>query len=119
MQQKGIITDEMKIVAKKESIQINQLIDLMAIGQVVIPANKNHKSLDPHGIGKNLRTKVNVNLGISRDCMNIEKEIEKVKIALDMNIESIMDLSSYGKTKEFRDKINRVIYCYGRYSAYV
>ena len=63
---KGIITDEMKIVAKKESIQINQLIDLMAIGQVVIPANKNHKSLDPHGIGKNLRTKVNVNLGISR-----------------------------------------------------
>ena len=41
---KGIITDEMKIVAKKESIQINQLIDLMAIGQVVIPANKNHKN---------------------------------------------------------------------------
>ena len=77
----------------------------MAIGQVVIPANKNHKSLDPHGIGKNLRTKVNVNLGISRDCMNIEKEIEKVKIALDMNIESIMDLSSYGKTKEFRDRL--------------
>lgn len=102
---KGIITDEMKIVAKKESIQINQLIDLMAIGQVVIPANKNHKSLDPHGIGKNLRTKVNVNLGISRDCMNIEKEIEKLKIALDMNIESIMDLSSYGKTKEFRDRL--------------
>lgn len=102
---KRIITDEMKIVAKKESIQINQLIDLMAIGQVVIPANKNHKSLDPHGIGKNLRTKVNVNLGISRDCMNIEKEIEKVKIALDMNIESIMDLSSYGKTKEFRDRL--------------
>ena len=102
---KGIIKDEMKIVAKKESIQINQLIDLMAIGQVVIPANKNHKSLDPHGIGKNLRTKVNVNLGISRDCMNIEKEIEKVKIALDMNIESIMDLSSYGKTKEFRDRL--------------
>ena len=102
---KGLITDEMKIVAKKESIQINQLIDLMAIGQVVIPANKNHKSLDPHGIGKNLRTKVNVNLGISRDCMNIEKEIEKVKIALDMNIESIMDLSSYGKTKEFRDRL--------------
>lgn len=102
---KGIITDEMKIVAKKESIQINQLIDLMAIGQVVIPANKNHKSLDPHGIGKSLRTKVNVNLGISRDCMNIEKEIEKVKIALDMNIESIMDLSSYGKTKEFRDRL--------------
>ena len=104
-EKKGIITDEMKIVAKKESIQINQLIDLMAIGQVVIPANKNHKSLDPHGIGKNLRTKVNVNLGISRDCMNIEKEIEKVKIALDMNIESIMDLSSYGKTKEFRDRL--------------
>ncbi|WP_042275086.1 phosphomethylpyrimidine synthase ThiC [[Clostridium] dakarense] len=102
---KGIITKEMEIVAKKESIDVNNLRELIAKGKVVIPANKNHKSLSPHGIGKNLRTKVNVNLGISRDCNNIEKELEKVKTALDMNIEAIMDLSSYGKTREFREKL--------------
>ncbi|MBO3443544.1 phosphomethylpyrimidine synthase ThiC [Clostridium sp. CCUG 7971] len=102
---KGIITKEMEIVAKKESMDVNNLRDLIAKGQIVIPANKNHKSLSPHGIGKNLRTKVNVNLGISRDCNNVEKELEKVKTALDMNIEAIMDLSSYGKTREFREKL--------------
>ncbi|MGX4600593.1 phosphomethylpyrimidine synthase ThiC [Faecalimicrobium sp. JNUCC 81] len=102
---KGIITEEMEIVAKKESMDVNNLRDLIAKGQIVIPANKKHKSLSPHGIGKNLRTKVNVNLGISRDCNNVEKELEKVKTALDMNIEAIMDLSSYGKTREFREKL--------------
>lgn len=102
---KGIITKEMEIVAKKESIDVNDLRDLIAKGRIVIPSNKNHKSLNPHGIGKNLRTKVNVNLGISRDCNDIEKELKKVKTALDMNIEAIMDLSSYGKTREFREKL--------------
>lgn len=105
---KGIITKEMEIVAKKESIDVNNLRDLIAKGQIVIPANKNHKSLNPHGIGKNLSTKVNVNLGISRDCNNIDKELEKVKTALDMNIEAIMDLSSYGKTREFREKLTNI-----------
>lgn len=102
---KGIITKEMEIVAKKESIDIENLRDLIAKGQVVIPANKNHKSLNPHGIGKSLRTKVNVNLGISRDCNDIDKELEKVKTAIDMDIEAIMDLSSYGKTRKFRERL--------------
>lgn len=102
---KGIITKEMKLVANKEQIDVNELRELIAKGQVVIPANKNHKSLSAEGVGKNLRTKVNVNLGISRDCNNVDKELEKVKAALDMKIEAIMDLSSYGKTREFREKL--------------
>ena len=102
---KGIITKEMEIVAKKENIDVNELRDLISKGQVVIPANKNHKSISPEGVGKNLRTKINVNLGISRDCKNVDIELEKVKTAIDMNVESIMDLSNYGKTKEFRDKL--------------
>lgn len=102
---KGIVTKEMEIVSQKERIDVSELIDLIAKGQVVIPANKNHKSISPEGIGKNLRTKINVNLGISRDCNNIDSEIEKVKTALDMKVESIMDLSSYGKTREFREKL--------------
>ncbi|WP_129595832.1 phosphomethylpyrimidine synthase ThiC [Anaerophilus nitritogenes] len=102
---RGIITKEMEIVSKKENIEVEFLRKLIAEGKVIIPANKNHKSLDPEGIGEGLKTKINVNLGISKDCCDIEKELEKVKVALDMNVEAIMDLSSYGKTEEFRRRL--------------
>ena len=81
---KHIITEEMKIVAKKENMNVEQLVNLVAEGKVAIPANKNHKSLSPEGVGQGLKTKINVNLGISKDCANIEAELEKVKIALEM-----------------------------------
>ena len=61
---KHIITEEMKIVAEKENIDIEQLRILVAEGKIAIPANKNHKSLSPEGVGQGLRTKINVNLGI-------------------------------------------------------
>ena len=102
---KGIITKEMEIVSKKEGMEIETLRSLMAEGKIVIPANKNHKSLDAEGIGQGLRTKINVNLGTSKDCLNIDTELEKVKVALDMKAEAIMDLSCYGKTEEFRNKV--------------
>jgi len=102
---KHIITEEMKIVAEKENIDIEQLRTLVAEGKIAIPANKNHKSLSPEGVGQGLRTKINVNLGISKDCANIEAELEKVKIALEMKAEAIMDLSNYGKTYDFRKKL--------------
>lgn len=101
----GIITKEMEIVSKKEQMDIEVLMERMAKGQIVIPANKNHLSLDPEGIGAGLRTKINVNLGISRDCPNVDHELEKVKVAIDMKAEAIMDLSSFGKTQEFRRKL--------------
>ncbi|GAA0091477.1 phosphomethylpyrimidine synthase ThiC [Paraclostridium bifermentans] len=102
---KGITTKEMEIVAKKENMDIEVLKNLIANGQIVIPANKNHTSLNPEGVGKNLRTKINVNLGISKDCYDIDEEMKKVQLALDMNAEAIMDLSSFGKTEEFRKKL--------------
>ncbi|GAA0120813.1 MAG: phosphomethylpyrimidine synthase ThiC [Clostridium argentinense] len=102
---KHIITEEMKIVAKKENMNVEQLMNLVAEGKVAIPANKNHKSLSPEGVGQGLKTKINVNLGISKDCANIEAELEKVKIALEMKAEAIMDLSNYGKTYDFRKKL--------------
>lgn len=102
---KHIITEEMKIVAEKENIDIEQLRALVAEGKIAIPANKNHKSLSPEGVGQGLRTKINVNLGISKDCANIEAELEKVKMALEMKAEAIMDLSNYGKTYDFRKKL--------------
>jgi len=102
---KGIITEQMEIVAEKEKMAGDRLRELVAQGKVAIPANKNHASLDPQGVGEGLRTKINVNLGISKDCCNIDVELEKVQAALDMNVEAIMDLSSYGKTEEFRQRL--------------
>ncbi|MBR9646845.1 phosphomethylpyrimidine synthase ThiC, partial [Clostridium tyrobutyricum] len=102
---KGIVTREMKRVAEKENMEVKKLMELIAKGQVAIPANKNHKSLDPEGVGSGLKTKINVNLGISKDCYDIDLELEKVKKAIDMKAEAIMDLSSFGKTAEFRQKV--------------
>ncbi|MBM7582254.1 phosphomethylpyrimidine synthase [Caldicoprobacter guelmensis] len=102
---KGIITREMEIVAQKEGKTANEIMELIACGKVVIPANKNHKSLNPEGIGQGLRTKINVNIGISRDCFDFNAEIEKAKKAIELKAESIMDLSSYGKTRQFRQKL--------------
>ncbi|NLY76314.1 MAG: phosphomethylpyrimidine synthase ThiC [Firmicutes bacterium] len=102
---KGIITPEMKKVAAKESIDEETLRRKVAEGQVVIPANRNHQRLDPEGIGEGLRTKINVNLGVSHDCPDFEAEFEKVRKALDLKVEAIMDLSSCGKTREFRKRL--------------
>lgn len=102
---KNIVTKEMEIVAKKEQMDVQELMKLVAKGQVAIPANKNHKCLDPNGIGSKLKTKINVNLGVSRDCKDLDMEYEKVRFSVDMGAESIMDLSSFGNTQLFRQKL--------------
>ncbi len=102
---KGILTPEMRKVAEKEYMDPDQLRQLVALGQIAIPANINHKSLDPEGIGKGLRTKINVNLGISGDANNYEAELDKVRMALEFGAEAIMDLSNYGKTNTFRRQL--------------
>lgn len=102
---KGIITKEMEIVASKEGRLPEEIMSLVAKGKVAIPANKNHKSLSPEGVGEGLKTKINVNLGISKDCPECDKEFEKVRVALEMKAEAIMDLSNYGKTEGMRKKI--------------
>ena len=102
---KGIITEQMRIVAQEEQIDVQVLRQLVASGRVAIPANKHHTSLSPKGVGEKLRTKINVNLGVSKDCCDIELELEKVKKAIDLKAEAIMDLSCYGKTQEFRRKL--------------
>lgn len=102
---KGIITGEMEAAAKKEQMDVHELMALMAKGQAIIPCNKRHTSLEPNAIGSMLRTKINVNLGISRDCKDMDMEIEKVNNAVKMGAESIMDLSSYGDTRTFRRRL--------------
>jgi phosphomethylpyrimidine synthase len=102
---KGIITPEMKIVAEKEYIDPEELRALVAKGEVAIPCNINHKSISPEGIGTKMRTKINVNLGISGDAKNYETEMKKVDMAHKFGAEAIMDLSNYGKTNTFRKQL--------------
>lgn len=102
---KGIVTPELKKVAQKEYMEESALMALVAQGKVAIPANKKHKCLNPEGVGSMLRTKINVNLGVSRDCTDYNVEMQKVMSAVDMGAEAIMDLSSHGNTQPFRLKL--------------
>lgn len=102
---KGIITPEMKTVAEKERLDAEIIRERVAKGSICIPANILHKSLSAEGIGEGLRTKINVNLGISGDCKDYSVEMQKVKMAVDFGCEAIMDLSNYGKTSTFRKEL--------------
>ena len=75
---KGIVTPEIETVAKKENMDVDKLMKLVAEGKVAICANKNHKCLDPQGVGSMLKTKINVNLGVSKDCKDYDIEKKKV-----------------------------------------
>ena len=98
----GIITEEMRQVAEDEHIDAEKIREGVEAGHIVIPANKNHWSLHAYGIGEGLRTKMNVNLGVSKDCHDYSVEQEKARLAWRMKAEAIMDLSCYGKTAGFR-----------------
>ncbi len=102
---KGIITPEMEIVAKKEYLTSEEVRALVATGEVAIPCNVNHKAISPEGIGTKMRTKINVNLGISGDAKDYDIEMQKVELAHKFGAEAIMDLSNYGKTNTFRTKL--------------
>ncbi len=101
----NIVTDQMKIVAAKENMELDKLMLLVAQGRVAIPANKIHVRLNPNGIGEGLRTKINVNLGISRDSRDFDMELDKAAQAMKMGAEAIMDLSSFGNTRDFRRRL--------------
>ena len=102
---RGILTPELETVARKERMRSEELMTLVAEGKVAIPANRLLTCLDAQGIGSMLRTKINVNLGVSRDCKDYDVEMEKVRSAVSMGAEAIMDLSSHGDTQPFRRKL--------------
>jgi phosphomethylpyrimidine synthase len=94
----GEFTPQMAQALATESISKERLLQGVANGRIVIPANKNHTNLVAGAIGEGLRTKVNVNLGVSQDCCNLDMELRKVKDAVALNADAIMDLSTFGDT---------------------
>lgn len=101
----GVITEEMKVASEKEHISAEELRAMVADGTAVIPANHAHKSLAPVAIGSKLSTKINVNLGVSRDVKDYDEEMKKVMEAVNLGAHAIMDLSSHGNTEPFRKKL--------------
>ena len=103
----GIITPEMVRVAEKEQVDAKYLRDKIADGRIVIPANTNHKGLDPCGIGEDLFIKVNANIGTSSDRALLEEELTKLRVAEEAGADTIMDLSTGGDINQCRKEILR------------
>lgn len=105
----GRVTPQMARVLADESISEDLLLERVAAGRIAIPANKRHTNLRGGGVGQGLRTKINVNLGVSQDCQNLEMEMRKVKDAVDLKADAIMDLSTCGETRAFRRKVVEMV----------
>jgi phosphomethylpyrimidine synthase len=101
----GKLTPEMKKIAKDEQINEIKLMNLVAEGKIVIPKNINHNFKNVMGIGKGLRTKINANIGTSADCPSVEREIDKLNIAVEAGADSVMDLSTGGDLKLARREL--------------
>jgi phosphomethylpyrimidine synthase len=102
---KGVLTPALKKVARAEGTSPERLAELVAGGLVVIPFNPAHSPARPVGIGRGLRTKVNVNLGTSRDFPRLADELRKVRISLAYGTDALMDLSTGGDLRRIRRAI--------------
>ena len=102
---KGIVTEEMAYVAKREKVAPELVRDEIARGRLIIPANVNHPNLEPMGIGIALSCKVNANIGNSAVTSNVEKELRKLALAIKHGADTVMDLSTGGGIDEIRSAI--------------
>ncbi|NNK02209.1 MAG: phosphomethylpyrimidine synthase ThiC [Desulfatitalea sp.] len=98
----GLITPQMEQVLREERISKAELLARTAAGRIVIPANVHHANLKAKGVGEGLSTKINVNLGVSEDCCHVDLELDKVRQAIALKTDAIMDLSTFGDTRTFR-----------------
>lgn len=103
---KGILTDEVKAVASLEGLAPEQLSYDIASGVSVIPINKNH-NINPVGIGRNMRTKINANIGTSKDKVSIDSERKKLEVIIQYGADAVMDLSTGGPIRDLRNMMIR------------
>lgn len=104
----GIVTEEMKRVAEREShLTPEQIRDEIAAGRMVLPANRNHRKflLDPMVIGRASKTKVNANMGASPVSSGTDEEVEKLRWAERWGADTVMDLSTGGDLDACRQAI--------------
>ncbi|MBI4651877.1 phosphomethylpyrimidine synthase ThiC [Candidatus Desantisbacteria bacterium] len=102
----GYATKEMKEVASIEGVPLENVMQGIASGSIVIPYNRKHKALKQAcGVGKGLRTKVNANLGTSSLHCSIAQELKKLEICVKYCADTIMDLSTGGDIKKIRKEL--------------
>ena len=101
----GTVTPEMTTVAEKEQVDVSWLMNQIAKGRVVIPANRRHDRLVPCGIGEGLYIKVNSNIGTSSDRAVIEEEMAKLRASVEAGADTVMDLSTGGDIDVCRKNI--------------
>lgn len=102
---KGVITEEMKYVAAREKLEPEFVRSEVARGRMVIPANVNHRNLEPMAIGINATCKINANIGNSAVTSDIPKELEKLNISVKFGSDTVMDLSTGSHLDETREAI--------------
>ena len=102
---KGIISEEMKSCAVEENVEPEFIRQGMVDGNIVICRNANHTAIKPLAIGKGLRTKVNANIGTSKDNNDLIAELEKLKIAIAAGADAVMDLSTGGDLAQIRKAV--------------
>ncbi len=101
----GSISEAAKAVAADERLDPEFIRQGIAQGSIVIPANANHCGLKPCGIGQGLRTKVNANIGTSSDWGDLDTELEKLRVAIEVGSDTVMDLSTGGDISAIRRTI--------------
>lgn len=102
---KGLVTPQMEQVLADEVITKDELLGKVAQGRIAIPANRHHHNLRAAGVGEGLRTKINVNLGVSEDVCAFNVEMAKARMAVDYQAHALMDLSVSGDTEAFRTRL--------------
>ena len=104
---KGLVTEEMEYVARKEKQSAELIRDEVAQGRMIIPANVNHPELEPMAIGVASVCKINANIGNSAVTSNIQEELKKLHTSVHYGADTVMDLSTGGDIHEIREAILR------------
>lgn len=101
---RGVITEEMKLVAAQEGVTEDFVRRGVAGGHITIPVSP-YRKVKICGIGEGLRTKVNASIGTSTDIVDVDQEIEKVRMAEKAGADTLMELSTGGDFLEIRRRV--------------
>ncbi|MEW6582348.1 MAG: phosphomethylpyrimidine synthase ThiC [Actinomycetota bacterium] len=101
----GIVSPEMRRVAEREELAEDTVREEVARGRMIIPANVNHRALDPMAIGLKARVKINANIGSSPTTSSLDEEVEKLRLSQRWGADTVMDLSTGKRIDETRQAI--------------
>ncbi len=104
----GVITEEMAYVAHRESLPESLVMEEVARGRMIIPANINHPNLEPMAIGIASKCKVNANIGASPNASDVSEELNKLALAVKYGADTVMDLSTGGGRRRRRKRRRRI-----------